>query len=364
MYAGSPLSKFGGVGVVEFSFWFSRRGMAGGSFFEFGGLVGERDAIFFRITGLSSPAHCVYFGVRFSPKSNHYGIIKSWRKGDAFCLDKPTKSLVCSGVLLGSSLEKYIMANKATQTVTAPVQSAVGSAVEMVAGRSLVEAQAALEDIFGATAEAEKLMEKGEAARDVADANLLDWLTQFESVDGKQVKARTAKLDMAGAPVLKEGKPVMVFVPIAYPEYLQVRSWAIAKYFDKGAPTTDAAERQWERQVNRLRVLGWQSPKAKTADAERMAKKRAEEAAKFAGKSDGELLEQKAELVAKGDTKSMTQATALQKEIERREKPEQDKLQADIKVLHDTLKKRASEWAKAGSVESLERLTNALMALG
>jgi hypothetical protein len=25
--------------------------MAGGSFFEFGGLVGERDAIFFRITG-------------------------------------------------------------------------------------------------------------------------------------------------------------------------------------------------------------------------------------------------------------------------------------------------------------------------
>jgi hypothetical protein len=54
----------------------------------------------------------------------------------------------------------------------------------------------------------------------------------------------------------------------------------------------------------------------------------------------------------------------MQKEIERREKPEQDKLQADIKVLHDTLKKRASEWAKAGSVEGLERLSQALMALG
>jgi hypothetical protein len=279
-------------------------------------------------------------------------------------LNIPINLLVCSGVLLDSLLEKYIMANKATQTVVAPVQSAVGSAVETVAGRSLVEAQASLEEIFVSTAHGEKLMAKGEAQVQQADALLLDWLTVWETVDGKQVKSRTARLDMAGAPVLKDNKPVMVFVPIAYPEYLQVRSWAIAKYFDEGAPTTDAAERQWERQINRLRALGWQSPKAKTADAERMAKKRAEEAAKYAGKSDGELLEQKAELVAKGDTKSMTQATALQKEIERREKPEQDKLQADIKVLHETLRKRASEWAKAGSVQALEALTSALNALG
>lgn len=256
------------------------------------------------------------------------------------------------------------MANKATQTVVAPVQSAIGTAVEMVAGRSLVEAQASLEEIFVSTAHGEKLMAKGEAQVQQADALLLDWLTMWETVDGKSVKSRTAKLDMAGAPVLKDGKPVMVFVPIAYPEYLQVRSWAIAKYFDEGAPTTDAAERQWERQVNRLRALGWQSPKAKTADAERMAKKRAEEAAKYAGKSDGELLEQKAELIAKGDTKSMSQATALQKEIERRAKPEQDQLQADIKVLHEALRKRASEWAKAGSVQALEALTAALNALG
>lgn len=256
------------------------------------------------------------------------------------------------------------MANKATQTVVAPVQSAIGSAVETVAGRSLVEAQASLEEIFVSTAHGEKLMAKGEAQVQQADALLLDWLTQFESVDGKQVKARTARLDIEGQPVLKEGKPVMVFVPIAYPEYLQVRTWAIAKYFDEGAPTTDAAERQWERQTNRLRLLGWQSPKAKTADAERMAAKRAAEAAKFADKGDGELLELKAELVAKGDTKSMTQATAMQKEIERRAKPEQAQLQADIKTLHETLRKRAAEWAKAGSVQALEALTAALNALG
>jgi len=256
------------------------------------------------------------------------------------------------------------MANKATQTVVAPVQSAIGSAVEMVAGRSLVEAQASLEEIFVSTAHGEKLMAKGEAQVQQADALLLDWLTTWETVDGKSVKSRTAKLDMAGAPVLKEGKPVMVFVPIAYPEYLQVRSWAVAKYFDEGAPTTDAAERQWERQINRLRALGWQSPKAKTADAERMAAKRAAEAAKFAAKSDGELIDQKADLIAKGDVKSMREATAIAKEIERREKPEQDQMQADIKVIYDALKKRAAEWAKSGSAEGLERLTAASLALG
>jgi hypothetical protein len=267
--------------------------------------------------------------------------------------------------LLDSLLEKYIMANKATQTVVAPVQSAVGSAVEMVAGRSLVEAQASLEEIFESTSNGEKMLARGEEIVQQADALLLDWLTTWETVDGKQVKMRTARLDIEGKPVTdKDGKPVMVFVPIAYPEYLQVRSWAIAKYFDCGSPSPDAAERQFERQIGRLRVLGWQSPKAKTVDAERMAKKRAEEAAKYAGKSDGELLEQKAELIAKGDVKSMSQATALQKEIERREKPVQDQLQADIKVVHDTLKKRASEWAKAGSLEGLDKLISALNALG
>ena len=76
-----------------------------------------------------------------------------------------------------------------------------------------------------------------------------------------------------------------------------------------------------------------------------------------------DLLELKAELVAKGDVKSMREATALAKEIERREKPEIDKLQADIKLLHDTLKKCAADWAKAGSTQSVEKLTAAILAL-
>jgi hypothetical protein len=53
----------------------------------------------------------------------------------------------------------------------------------------------------------------------------------------------------------------------------------------------------------------------------------------------------------------------LAKEIERREKPEIDKLQADIKLLHDTLKECAKDWVKAGSTQSVEKLTAAILAL-
>lgn len=257
------------------------------------------------------------------------------------------------------------MAKQASQAVTAPATSAVGSAVEMICGRSLVEAQASLEEIFESAADAEKLMSRGADARDAADALLLDWVCQWETVDGKSVKMRRAKCDMSGSPVLdKDGKQIMVFVPISYPEYLQVRSWGVAKYFDSGAASTDAADKQFERQVNRLVALGFERPRSKSVDAERMAAKRAEQAAKFASKSDGELIEQKAELLSKGDTKSLSQAQAIAKEIERRGKPELDKKQADIKVLHETLRKRAAEWAKSGSDEAIERLTAANLALG
>ena len=278
-------------------------------------------------------------------------------------LNEGTFLSLCSGALPVSLLGEYIMANKPNQAVTAPATSAVGSAVEMICGRSLVEAQSSLEEIFGNSADAEKLMSRGQDARDAADALLLDWLCQWETVDGKSVKMRRAKCDIKGEPVLKDGKPVMAFVPIAYPEYLQVRTWGVAKYFDCGAASTDAADKQFERQVNRLVALGWERPRSKSVDAERMAKKRAEQAAKYADKGDGELLDLKAELVAKGDVKSMSEATSIAKEMAERAKPVVDKRQADIKLLHDTLKKAASDWVKAGTEESVEKLTAAILAL-
>jgi hypothetical protein len=265
--------------------------------------------------------------------------------------------------LARSLLGEYIMANKPNQAVTAPAQSAVGSVVEMICGRSLVEAQSSLEEIFTQTAEAEKLVVKGEDARDAADALLLDWLCQWETVDGKSIKMRRARCDIKGEPVLKDGKPEMAFVPISYPEYKQVIAWATAVYFERGAPTPEAAEKQFQRQCNRLVTLGWERPRSKAADAERMAKKRAEQAAKYADKGDGELLDLKAKLVEAGDVKSMTEATAITKEIAERAKPEVAKLQADIKLLHDTLKKVASDWAKAGTAESVEKLTAGILAM-
>jgi len=54
----------------------------------------------------------------------------------------------------------------------------------------------------------------------------------------------------------------------------------------------------------------------------------------------------------------------VQAEIERREKPEIDKVVAECKVLNETLRKRAGEWAKAGSADAVERLSMALLALG
>lgn len=94
-----------------------------------------------------------------------------------------------------------------------------------------------------------------------------------------------------------------------------------------------------------------------------MAAKRAKDAAKFADKSEDELLELKAKLVAEGDVKSMAEATAIAKEMAERAKPEMAKRQADIKLLHDTLKKCAADWVKAGTEQSVEKLTAAILAL-
>lgn len=243
------------------------------------------------------------------------------------------------------------MANKATQAVTAPAQSAVGSVVEMICGRSLVDAEASIRDIGFSTQKVESGIGDLVADREVLDSNLLHWVVQ-SGADGKLL--RHAK-DHELAP--------NKFVPVSYPEFMKVREFYVGAAFDAGAESLEGAEKVWERAVQRLVKLDFVRPKSQSKDAERMAAKRAEEIAKHADKSDGDLLELKAELVAKGDVKSMREATALAKEIERREKPEIDKLQADIKLLHDTLKKCAADWAKAGSTQSVEKLTAAILAL-
>jgi hypothetical protein len=247
---------------------------------------------------------------------------------------------------------EYIMANKPNQAVTAPATSAVGIAVEMICGRSLVDAEASIRDIGFSTQKVESGIGDLVADREVLDSNLLHWVVQ-SGADGKLL--RHAK-DHELAP--------NKFVPVSYPEFMKVREFYVGAAFDAGAESLEGAEKVWERAVQRLVKLDFVRPKSQSKDAERMAQKRAEQIAKFADRGEGELLELKAELVAKGDTKSLGQAKAVQAEIERREKPEIDKVVAECKALNETLRKRAGEWAKAGSADAVERLTAALLALG
>jgi hypothetical protein len=152
---------------------------------------------------------------------------------------------------------------------------------------------------------------------------------------------------------------------LAYAEFKTVRGLFVNGCRDKGAPTDDAASKSWERAINRIGTsCGFERPKATSESAERMAKKRAEQAKVFEAKSDGELLEEKQALLAKGDTKSIAQAQAVAKEIERREKPLLDAEDIARKSVRDKIIARAKELAKAGTADADAKLTSALLALG
>lgn len=152
---------------------------------------------------------------------------------------------------------------------------------------------------------------------------------------------------------------------LAYPEFKTVRGLFVNGCRDKGAPTDDAAGKSWERAINRIGTsCGFERPKATSESAERMAKKRAEQAKVFEAKSDGELIEEKAELLAKGDTKSIAKAQTIAKEIERREKPLLDAEETARKAVRDKIIARAKELCKAGTADADAKLTAALLALG
>jgi hypothetical protein len=151
---------------------------------------------------------------------------------------------------------------------------------------------------------------------------------------------------------------------LPYNEFKTVRGFVVNGLRDKGSPSDEAAGKTWERAINRIgSSCGFERPKATSEAAERMAKKRAEQAAKFADKSDGELVEQRAELAAKGDTKSLAQARLIAKELETREKPAIDAAQALRQQLRDKLIARAKELCKAGTADADNMLIAALQAV-
>lgn len=151
---------------------------------------------------------------------------------------------------------------------------------------------------------------------------------------------------------------------LAYAEFKIVRAHFVNGCRDKGSPSDEAASKTWERAINRIgSSCGFERPKATSEAAERMAKKRAEQAKKFEALSDGELIEKRAELAAKGDTKSLAEARVIAKELETREKPAIDAAQSARVAVRDKLITRAKELCKAGTADADEKLIAALQAL-
>jgi len=151
---------------------------------------------------------------------------------------------------------------------------------------------------------------------------------------------------------------------LPYADFKTVRGLFVNGCRDKGCPTDDAAGKVWERAVNRIGTsCGFERPKATSESATRMAVKRAEQAKVFETKSDGELIEEKVALLAKGDTKSIAKAQAVAKEIERREKPNLDAEDNARKILRDKIIARAKELYKCGNAMADESMTAALLAM-
>lgn len=221
---------------------------------------------------------------------------------------------------------------KATQADVAPAQSAIPG----------VNAVAVPEPVVLTASELETIEQLG---RDY-------WMAE----DAKTTAERKlSQCDTALFDILKG---------VDYRRFMAIRAAYITGCRDKGAPSDEAAERTFQRAVNRLgNSFGYEKPKAESEAAKRMAEKRAELAATYASKTDGELIEQKKELTDKGDTKSMRKAIEIQKELERREKPVLDAAQAARKAVLDKLITRAKDLAKAGTADADEKLTRALLAL-
>jgi hypothetical protein len=201
-------------------------------------------------------------------------------------------------------------------------------AVQTIGGVPAVELQQTIFAIGEETLAAETAMARGKEALDVLDSNLHD---------------------------IVKGLP--------YVEFMLVRDFHKAGAIDKGR-TDDAAQKIWERQVNRMiSAFDFVKPKSESKDAVRKAEAKAAEIAKLAEFGDGELDDLKSGLLAKGDAKSLREAMKLNKEIERRNATELDAAKAQRKAIADKLIARVKELTKAGTDDADALLISALQML-
>jgi hypothetical protein len=224
------------------------------------------------------------------------------------------------------------MVNKATMPAQAQeqlVQSAVAAAVPMIGDRPAVELQDTIFTIGEETLHAENLMSQGKQLLDVLDANLYD-----------------------------------IVKGIPYVEFMLVRDYHKAGAIDKGR-TDDAAQKVWERQINRLvSTFDFVKPKSEAKDAVRKAEAKAKAIAAFEAQDDDALEDARADLLEKGDQASLRKALTIGKELERRNA---DVIKADAdqrKLIVSKIVTRVKELSKAGTDDADDILTQVLMLLG
>jgi hypothetical protein len=148
---------------------------------------------------------------------------------------------------------------------------------------------------------------------------------------------------------------------VDYKRFMAVRAAYITGCRDKGAPNDEAAERTFQRAVNRLgNSFGYEKPKAESEAAKKMAAKRAALQALYESKSDEQLTTEKNQWTAMGDPTSLKKAAEIAKEQERRAKPVLDAEESARKAVLDKLITRAKELAKARTADADDKLIRAL----
>lgn len=149
-----------------------------------------------------------------------------------------------------------------------------------------------------------------------------------------------------------------------YATFVAIRGAYLTGCRDKGAPSDDAAEKTWERAINRIiKTCGFERPKAETKAAKAMSEKRAKLQAELDAKAPVELELELTAALDDGSASALKRAALLRSEIDKRNKPALDAAEVARKAVLDKLVSRARELAKAKTTDADAKLEAALLAL-
>lgn len=149
-----------------------------------------------------------------------------------------------------------------------------------------------------------------------------------------------------------------------YVTFVAIRGAYLTGCRDKGAPSDDAAEKTWERAINRIiKTCGFTRPKAETKAAKAMSEKRAKLQAELDAKTPVELELELTAALDDGSAAALKRAALLRSEVDKRNKPALDAAEVARKAVLDKLVSRAKDLAKAKTADADAKLEAALLAL-